>query len=80
MKENPEFLREYNKGFDYGLTVKIHEKILAELKPQMLTAIGLVTNLRVKAYWQGYYDAIHGYMRNSEGDFMNAPMPVLTTG
>ena len=80
LKATPYLRGQYNRGFDYGMLCRTNKKILEDNEPKMMAWIKDEEHLGGKAYWQGYYDAVQGWMRNSGplGSFMNAPMPGLT--
>ena len=61
--KNRLILREYNSGYNSGM--KHDSTDFLCLQNLEKCAVGVhSTEVLVKAYWQGYFDAVHGWVRN----------------
>lgn len=56
--------REYNAGFDSGVKHDISDPLCRDNERKIKTGI-VSRDILVRVYWQGYLDAINGYMRNT---------------
>lgn len=56
--------KEYNAGFDSGLKHNASDPLCRDNERKIKTGI-VSRDILVRVYWQGYYDAINGYMRNT---------------
>jgi hypothetical protein len=56
--------KEYNAGFDSGIKHDINDPLCRDNERKIKTGI-VSRDILVRVYWQGYFDAIHGYMRNA---------------
>jgi ribosome modulation factor len=57
--------REYHAGFNSGIKHDISNPLCRDNERKVKTGI-VSRDVLVKAFWQGYYDAIHGFMRNTQ--------------